>query len=281
MSTAPGLRRFVRPAAPAARPGPAGDPQTGGGQASPAPGLAPPADVGDEEPTSAQSALAAMPPLVAELLDAAPAPAGLAGPATGRARSADTEACEMCAAPVPAEHGHVADLESSSLVCACRACYLLFTQSSAGRGRYRAVPDRYLSDPGRPLSPARWDELEIPVGLAFFLASSRAGRVAGFYPSPAGVTECVLDLGAWQRLSEDYPLLAAAAPDVEAALISRTAGAVECFVVPVDVCYELAGRMRLQWRGFDGGAEARASITEFLDRVRDRARPLTGPANHD
>jgi hypothetical protein len=238
--------------------------------------------VGYEEPTSAQSAIAAMPPLVAELLDAAPAPAGLAapapaglaGPAMGRARSADTETCEMCAAPVPAEHGHVADLESSSLVCACRACYLLFTQSSAGRGRYKAVPDRYLSDPGRPLFAPRWDELEIPVGLAFFLTSSQAGRVAGFYPSPAGVTECVLDLGAWQRLSEDYPLLAAVAPDVEAALISRTADGVEYFVVPVDVCYELAGRMRLQWRGFDGGSEARASITDFLDRVRERARPL-------
>jgi hypothetical protein len=283
MSTAPGLRRFVRPAAPAGRPGSAGDPQTGGGQASPAPGLAPPADVGYEEPTSAQSAIAAMPPLVAELLDAAPAPPGQAGPAAGRSRAgaAGAETCELCATPVPAEHGHVADLESSSLVCACRACYLLFTQSSAGRGRYRAVPDRYLSDPGRPLAPARWDELEIPVGLAFFLASSRAGRVVGFYPSPAGVTECVLDLGAWQRLSEDYPLLAAVAPDVEAALISRAAGAVEYFVVPVDVCYELAGRMRLQWRGFDGGAEARASITAFLDRVRERARPLTGRANHD
>jgi hypothetical protein len=182
------------------------------------------------------------------------------------------EKCELCATEVPAEHGHVADLETATLACACRACYLLFTQEGAGRGRYRAVPDRYLSDPGRVLSAAQWDQLEIPVGLAFFLASSRAGRVTGFYPSPAGVTECILDLAAWDRLTREYPLLGAAAPDVEAALISRTDAGVEYFLVPIDACYELAGRMRLHWRGFDGGAEARASITGFLDMVRSRAR---------
>ena len=68
------------------------------------------------------------------------------------------------------------------------------------------------------------------------------------------------------------PLLDAAAVDVEAILISRNDSGVECFLVPIDACYELAGRMRLHWRGFDGGSEARASIAEFLDTVRSRAR---------
>ena len=44
--------------------------------------------------------------------------------------------------------------------------------------------------------------------------------------------------------------------------------------MPIDACYELAGRMRMHWRGFDGGTEARQSIAEFLDGVRARARPL-------
>jgi hypothetical protein len=180
----------------------------------------------------------------------------------------------MCAAVVPAEHGHVADLENATLMCACRACYLLFTQEQAGRGRYRAVPDRYLADEGRLLSAAEWDELEIPVNLAFFLKSSAADEVTGFYPSPAGVTECRLNLAAWQRLATDYPLLAAAAPDVEAILISRAEDGAETFLVPIDACYELAGRMRLHWRGFDGGTEARTSIAEFLVGVRSRARSL-------
>jgi hypothetical protein len=188
------------------------------------------------------------------------------------------EACELCATPIGPAHGHLADLERSTLTCACRACYLLFTEPGAGRGRYRAVPERYLRDPARPLTAAEWAELDVPVGLAFFLNSSRRGQVCGFYPSPAGVTECTLDLAAWARLGKDHPLLPAADADVEAVLVSRTDAGVECFVVPVDVCYELAGRMRMLWQGFDGGAEARQSIAEFLDSVRSRARDLpSGP----
>ena len=196
------------------------------------------------------------------------------GGRAGAAIPAAEEKCEFCAAGIPAEHGHVADLEQSSLMCACRACYLLFTHGQAARGRYRSVPDRYLADPARPMTAAEWDALEIPVGLAFFLHSSAAGEVTGFYPSPAGATECRLDLAAWDRLAAGHPLLAAMAPDVEAALICRTEGTVEHFLVPIDTCYELAGRMRLYWRGFDGGEQARQSIAEFLDRVRSLARPL-------
>jgi Family of unknown function (DUF5947) len=246
-----GLRRFVRPGA-AAAPG-----ESDGGAV---PVTAP-------APATTQS-----PPLPSVLQMPQ-----LQAPSSPDANP-DAERCEMCAAEIPAEHGHVADLENSTLACACRACYLLFTQPSAGRGRYRSVPDRYLSDPGRTLTPAQWDQLEVPVGLAFFLKSSSAERVAGFYPSPAGVTECILDLAAWERLTEEYPLLGATAADVEAALICRTDAGIEYFLVPIDACYELAGRMRLYWRGFDGGAEARSSIADFLDTVRGRARPFRASA---
>ena len=226
----------------------------------------------------------------APVRSAAPAAGGAAGDATAgladapaavleRIRAAKgagppEEACEMCAAEIPPGHGHVADLEQSSLLCTCRACYLLFEHSQAGGGRYRAVPDRYLCDPAHPLTEADWDELEIPVGLAFFLHSSQAGQVAGFYPSPAGPTECRLDLGAWDRIARAHPLLGAIEPDVEAALVTRTDDGVEHFGVPIDACYELAGRMRMLWKGFDGGTEARQAIAEFLTGVRSRARAL-------
>ena len=180
----------------------------------------------------------------------------------------------MCGTGILDTHGHVVNLQRSSLLCTCRPCYLLFTHSQAGGGRWRAVPDRYLSDPGRPLSAAEWDELEIPVGLAFFLRSSADGQVAGFYPSPAGVTECQLDLGRWQRIAAEHPLLREAEADVEVVLIHRDRSQVEHFVVPVDVCYELAGRLRLLWHGFDGGGEARDAIAEFLRLVTSRARAL-------
>jgi len=232
----------------------------------------------------------ASPPAEPVPAPAEPAPAPAAAAAASPQAAAE-EACEFCAAGIPAEHGHVADLDTSSLMCACRACYLLFTHSGAAerwqareerqaiRGRYRSVPDRYRSDPGHPLSVADWDALEIPVGLAFFLRSSQDGEITGFYPSPAGATECRLDLQAWDRVAASHPLMGAAAPDVEAILISREApgadGGVECFLVPVDACYELAGRMRLHWRGFDGGAEARESIGSFLENVRARSRDFS------
>ena len=232
---------------------------------------------------------------------AAPGPAGAAQP--GRAGE---EHCEFCAAGIPAGHGHVADLEQSSLMCACRACYLLFTASARGgnppeppgstgsagtplrgapprRGsaRYRSVPDRYLRDPDRALGTAEWDELQIPVGLAFFLYRSEPGELGCFYPSPAGATECALDLPAWQRLTAAHPLLGQAEPDVEAVLISQDKSAgIEYFIVPVDACYELAGRMRMLWRGFDGGTEARRSIAEFLSGVRKRARDAPRDPSH-
>ncbi|HLH59422.1 MAG TPA: DUF5947 family protein [Streptosporangiaceae bacterium] len=252
-----GLRRFVPGVAPGTAPPPS-PPATG----------TPPAAGGDGTDAT-DTARATLPPFPPGTYDPAAARAG------GPARAAPEERCEMCAAAIPAEHGHVADLEASSLLCTCRACYLLFTRPQAGRGRYRTVPDRYAYDPSAPISPAEWDDLEIPVGLAFFLRSSGRDEVAGFYPSPAGATECRLDLAAWQRMSAAHPLLRAIEPDVEAALISRSDDGVEHFLVPIDACYELAGRMRLHWRGFDGGTEARQSIAEFLDAVRSKAKPLT------
>lgn len=211
-----------------------------------------------------------------------PSAAGSPGPAgAGQPAGPDEENCEFCATGIPIGHGHVADLDQSSLMCACRACYLLFTQPGAGRARYRSVPDRYLRDPDRTLSAAEWDELQIPVGLAFFLHRSDVAELGCFYPSPAGATQCALDLPAWQRLAAAHPLLGQAEPDVEAVLISQDESAgLEYFIVPVDACYELAGRMRMLWRGFDGGAEARQSIAEFLAGVRRRAKPAPRDASH-
>jgi hypothetical protein len=229
---------------------------------------------GPPQPATARPATAT--PATPGAPPATPGRAGLAQPSR-----TDEEHCEFCAAGIPAGHGHVADLEQSSLMCACRACYLLFTQAGAGRARYRSVPDRYLRDPDRTLTAAEWDELQIPVGLAFFLYRSDPGELSCFYPSPAGATECALDLPAWQRLAAGHPLLGQAEPDVEAVLISQDGSAgIEYFIVPVDACYELAGRMRMLWRGFDGGTEARQSIAEFLADVRRRAKAAPRGPSH-
>lgn len=176
----------------------------------------------------------------------------------------------MCGTPVESRHGHVVDTEHRSLMCACRACYLLFTRPAAGAGKYRAVPDRYLNDTDHPFTSAEWDALGIPVNSAFFLASDNG--TAAFYPSPAGATECLLDLNAWERLATEHPMLATVEPEVEAILIRGTDAGVECFLVPIDACYQLVGTVRVYWKGFDGGQEAHEHIDAFFDNIRSQAR---------
>lgn len=198
-----------------------------------------------------------------------PAPAR---PPAVAAPEPEVERCEMCGTPAGPGHGHVVDTENRSLLCACRACYLLFTRPDAGGGRFRAVPRRYLHDPDRPLTTVEWEGLGIPVGTVFFLRSGDG--VTAFYPSPAGATECLLDLDAWAALGAGHPMVSTAEPGVEAILVHRAEDSLECFLVPIDVCYELVGVVRMHWQGFDGGPEARERIDEFLAGVRSAARPF-------
>ena len=200
-------------------------------------------------------------------------------PVQGGAGAAADERCELCGEVIGREHPHMVDLQRRSIACACRACALLFTRPAAPTrpgGRYRTVPDRVRHDPSAPLTDAEWAELQIPVAIAFFFVNSALGRVIASYPSPAGVTECELDLAAWDRLVAAHPLLGALAPDVEAILVTgggaREAGGIETFLVPIDVCYSLAGALRLEWHGFDGGAEVKRILADLLASLRERAR---------
>jgi hypothetical protein len=184
------------------------------------------------------------------------------------------ERCEMCTEPISDEHGHVVDLEARNLMCACRGCYLLFTSDGAGGSHFRAVPDRYLAFSDFELSPSQWDSLQIPVSIAFFFLNSTLGRLAAFYPGPAGATESELPLDTWAEVIEANPELTTLMPDVEAFLVRSEANrsGAECFLVPIDTCYELVGQLRRLWRGFDGGTEANDAIDTFFARVRSKAR---------
>ncbi len=210
-----------------------------------------------------------------------PAGASSPGPAAGlagadarpdQAAGAGAERCEMCHEVLDGRHGHLVDTDKRSIACACRACYLLFTHEGAAGGRYRAVPERVCHDPDRPLTDADWNELQIPVAMAFFFFNSALGRVVAGYPSPGGPTECELDLAAWDRLAAAYPLLGEMTPDVEAIYVNRTTD--EAFLIPIDVCYSLIGELRLRWQGFDGGAEVREALAAFLAGLRRRAVAL-------
>jgi hypothetical protein len=189
------------------------------------------------------------------------------------------EACELCSQDIRDAHSHVVHVESRRLLCACRACYLLFTHEGPARGKYRGVPDRYRSAAGFRLTDAQWDALQIPVGIAFFFFNSSMQRMVAFYPSPAGAAESLLPLGAWDDAMTANPLVASLTPDVEALLVQHRRGLSETYLVPIDACYELVGRIRRHWRGFDGGEEAWAEIDAFFAAVRGRGEPVAAEAD--
>jgi hypothetical protein len=186
------------------------------------------------------------------------------------------ERCEMCSEAITDEHQHVVNLEGRQLMCVCRGCYLLFTDTKAEL-RYRAVPDRYLVFPDFALDRRRWEALQLPVGLAFFFHNSTLGRTVAFYPGPAGATESELDLQAWTDIRTADPRVDTIADDTEALLVrvpDDDNAPPQAYLVPIDACYEFIGRLRMMWRGFDGGQDVRNYIDEFFELLSDRSRVM-------
>lgn len=182
------------------------------------------------------------------------------------------ERCEMCTEPIADEHSHVVNVETRHLFCTCRACWLLFTHKGAAGGKMRAVPERVRFLPGFALDERGWDALQVPVRTAFFFRSSSAQGWVAVYPSPAGATESQLGLEAWEEIAAQNPVIAELEPDVEALLVHAPRGAsFTCFVVPINSCYELVGRVRRGWRGFDGGEDVWRDIDAFFQSLRERS----------
>jgi hypothetical protein len=189
-----------------------------------------------------------------------------------RAAQPVLEQCEMCGEPIAREHRHLLDLETRELKCACRACTLLFDRRAAGGGHLRLVPDRRLRVDDLELDDVRWADLAIPVDMAFFFHKSDEAKVVAYYPSPAGPTESLLELDAWEEIERDNPLLGSLEPDVEALLVNRVRGARQAWIVPIDDCYALVGLIRTHWRGFTGGAEVWRQLAQFYERLDRRCR---------
>ncbi len=200
-----------------------------------------------------------------------------------RIRSARTapqpvgERCEMCSEQIADEHQHVVNVEGRQLMCVCRGCYLLFTDTEADL-RYRAVPDRYLAFPGFALDRRHWETLQIPVGLAFFFKNSPLERTVAFYPGPAGATESELDLSSWNEIRTADTRVDMLANDTEAVLVRVPPDSPDetttpqGYLLPIDTCYEFVGRLRMLWHGFDGGQQVREFIDEFFGLLDERSK---------
>lgn len=175
------------------------------------------------------------------------------------------ERCDTCGKPLPEDHAHTFEAAVRRIRCACAVCARLYeTVHKAVPRRIRALPDFQLSD-------WQWDELAIPISLAFFCFSTPARKMVVFYPGPAGAAESMLRLDIWQQIVAANPQLSTLEPDVEALLVNRAGATREHFLVPIDECYRLVGLIRIHWRGLSGGSKVWGEIVRFFDGLREKS----------
>jgi hypothetical protein len=134
------------------------------------------------------------------------------------------------------------------------------------------------------ITAAQWEGLLIPINMAFFFKNSLEGRVIAMYPSPAGATESLLPLEAWNDVVEQNEALNGMESDVEALLVnrvgeSRGVAPAEYYILPIDECYRLVGLIRTHWRGFSGGTEVWEEIGRFFAALRSKAGVVPRGAN--
>ena len=119
----------------------------------------------------------------------------------------------------------------------------------------------------------------LPIQLAFFFESSPDGKVLALYPSPAGATESLLPLEAWDEIVGQNASLQTMQPDVEALLVNRVGEKRDYFIAPIDECYKLVGVIRMKWHGLSGGTEAWTAIDSFFASLKDRSHTVREAVN--
>ncbi|HZC35651.1 MAG TPA: DUF5947 family protein [Chthoniobacterales bacterium] len=187
------------------------------------------------------------------------------------------ERCELCSAGLSPKHRHLLEIPSSRVVCTCDPCALRF-QDVVG-GRFKLIP-RDIWRLGQSSVPdAEWENLALPINLAFFFYSTPERKMKALYPSPAGATESLLPLAAWNALTKRNPRLATMQSDVEAFLVNRIGAEREYYVVPIDICFELVAIVRMHWRGLSGGDSVWQEVERFFARLSAEARPVPAPSS--
>lgn len=190
----------------------------------------------------------------------------LPGPGAPAPAASGEEQCEFCGTPIPTEHRHMLHLSERRILCACEVC---IAERSAD-AEYRPSGQRVVFLDELAMADELWARLGIPIGLAFFTINGDTGETVAFYPSPAGSTECELDIDAWSELCEANPRLELE-PDAEAFIVNRISDPPQHVIVPIDECYAMIGAIRVAWEGISGGAEVDVAIEKFFERMRARS----------
>jgi Family of unknown function (DUF5947) len=183
------------------------------------------------------------------------------------------ERCELCSVGLAPEHRHLLETATHKISCSCDPCALRL--ENVLDGRFKLIPRDVRSLPGFQISDAQWDDFALPIDLAFLVYSTPARRMLALYPSPAGATESLLTLSAWDSLVAENPVLENLQQDVEALLINRAGDRRLYYLAPIDVCFELVGLMRLHWRGLSGGDEVWRKLDDFFALLEARSKPAT------
>ncbi|MGH3994715.1 MAG: DUF5947 family protein [Pseudonocardiaceae bacterium] len=176
------------------------------------------------------------------------------------------ERCDLCGRGLQSDHRHMLQLEERRIDCSCDPCWSLHS----GDPEYRPVGTRVAWLPELALSDEVWASFGVPIGLAFFMRSSTAERVIGLYPSPAGATECELELAAWDTFCEANPILHSLESDAEGLVVNRMASPPQYAIAPIDLCYGLVGLVKANWEGISGGSRIERAIAGFFDELRVR-----------
>ena len=204
---------------------------------------------------------------------------GLRGLARGPTRSvaastpapgaATDEVCDLCGIGIPEDHRHLLALSERRIVCACEACWAM----RSGEGDYRPTGNRTLWLPELDVPDDLWASFQIPIGLAFFMASTVTECVVAMYPSPGGATESELHFDSWSRMRTLNPVLEGLEPDIEGLIVNRLVDPAVYVIAPIDRCYELTGTIKAHWEGISGGSGVESAVGEFFDALRARAVP--------
>ena len=194
-------------------------------------------------------------------------------------RRSPAERCELCSSDLGQQHPHLLELATRQIICACEACSTLFDGMQGGK--YRRVSRRVWTLTDFQISDGQWENLLIPINMAFFFYSIQHGRMVTLYPSPAGAVESQLPSDAWNEIVQENPLLNRLEPDIEALLVNRVGRAhaslpAEYYFAPIDECYKLVGLIRTHWKGLSGGEEVWKEIAGFFSSLRERADAVGG-----
>jgi hypothetical protein len=181
------------------------------------------------------------------------------------------EICEFCSLELSPQHRHLLETAKRKIICVCDACALRF--ENVAEGRFKLIPRDGRALPDFQLTDAQWENLSLPINLVFIFKNGANGKPVAFYPSPAGAMESLLPLANWEMIVGENPELENLQPDVEALLINRVGAARDYFIAPMDVCFELVGLIRKNWRGLSGGDLVWTEIEKYFAKLRNQTSP--------